>query len=170
MELYFLRHGKAEDIGQGSACDDFSRPLTAAGVVEMEAEAKAFETLGIELDLVVTSPLVRAKMTAQIVATRMGLKKELVETELLAPGCDLKRLRKLLGSYDSHEAVMLVGHEPDMSTIVGELVGRASIEMKKGGLAFVTIERSVRSGAGVLQWLVPPKVLVPLGGSGKKQL
>jgi phosphohistidine phosphatase len=165
MDLYFLRHGKAEDVGERGASDDFSRALTAVGVTEMEAEAKALQRLGLEPHLIVTSPLVRAKQTAQIVAKRLGLKKELVETEMLAPGCDVKHVRKLLSSYDTHQTIMLVGHEPDFSTIVGELIGAASIELKKGGVAAVSIERSIRAGAGVLQWLIPPKILVALGAA-----
>jgi phosphohistidine phosphatase len=162
MELYFLRHGKAADVGEQGACDDFSRALTDHGITEMEAEAKALDRLDVRPDLILTSPLVRAKQTAQIVAKRLGLKKDLVETDLLAPGCDLKQLRKLLGAYDSYHKIMLVGHEPDFSSMVGELIGGGNIEMKKGGLATITIERPFRTGAGVLQWLVPPKILVGL--------
>jgi phosphohistidine phosphatase len=163
MDLLFLRHGKAEDVGKGGASDDFSRALTSVGVSEMEAEAKALERLGVEPDLILTSPLVRARETAQIVAKRLGLKKELIESDLLRPGSELKQVRKLVSGYESRRTIMLVGHEPDFSTIVGELVGRASIEMKKGGIAAVTVERSIRAGSGVLQWLVPPKILVALG-------
>jgi phosphohistidine phosphatase len=160
MELYFLRHGKAEDPGQGGAADDFSRALTEKGIDEMEAEAKALDRLGVRPELILTSPLVRAKETAQIVAKRLGLKKELVETELLAPGCNLNRLQKLLVQHGACQRIMLVGHEPDFSTMVGELVGGAVIEMKKGGLALVTIERALRAGSGVLEWLVPPRILI----------
>src|SRR5262245_29847923 len=162
MDLYFLRHGKAEDVGEGGASDDFSRALTAVGVTEMEAEAKALDRLGLKLDQIVTSPLVRAKQTAQIVAKRLGLKKELIESELLAPGCDMKHLRKLLSAYDTQQTIMLVGHEPDISAIVGELIGEASIEMKKAGVAAVSIGSSIKAGAGVLQWLIPPKILIAL--------
>jgi phosphohistidine phosphatase len=168
MDLYFLRHGKAEDYGRNGAADDFFRALTEQGIAEMEAESRALERLGVEPDLILTSPLVRAKETAAIVAKQLGMKKQLIETELLAPGCDLKQLRKLIGSYDSIRAFMVVGHEPDFSTMVGELIGNASVEMKKGGLAALKIDTSLRTGAGTLQWLLPPKILVRLGENQRR--
>lgn len=162
MELYFLRHGKAVEPGTRGIADDFSRELTPKGTEEMEAEAKALERLGVKPGVILTSPLVRARQTAQIVAKRLGLKKELIETDLLSPGCDLERLRKLLGQHSTCKSVMLVGHEPDFSSMVGELIGggASSVEFKKGGLAHVTVERSVQPGGGVLNWLVPPRILV----------
>jgi phosphohistidine phosphatase len=160
MELYFLRHGKAEDVGGRGAPDDFSRALTEKGIEEMQAEAKAFEQLGVRPNVILASPLIRAKQTAQIVAKRLGIKAELIECELLAPGCNLERLRSLTAPYGSCHSIMLVGHEPDLSTMVGEITGGTSIELKKGGLALVTTERGIKAGCGVMQWLLPPKVLL----------
>ena len=85
MELYFLRHGKAVELSDSGAPDDFHRALTAKGVEEMGAEAEAMRQLGIDPDIILTSPLVRARQTATIVAEGLSPKKGLVETELLAP-------------------------------------------------------------------------------------
>ena len=161
MDLYFLRHGKAVEIGP-DAPDDFRRALTPDGIKEMQAEAEALESLGIRPDVILTSPLVRAKQTAEIVAKRLGVKKGLIESDLLAPGCQLEQLRKLLDQHGSAKQVMLVGHEPDFSSMIGDLIGPegASMELKKGGLAVVHIERTARKGVGTLLWLVPPKVLI----------
>jgi phosphohistidine phosphatase len=162
MELYFLRHGKAVDAPGPDAPDDFSRPLTDKGIEEMEAEAKALQALGIEPDVILTSPLVRAKQTAEIVARRLGLKKRLIETDALAPGCELNRLAKLLDEHRSANSLLLVGHEPDFSTLVAELIGTkpSAVELKKGGLALVELKPPVRRGGGVLHWLVAPKLLL----------
>lgn len=157
MELFFLRHGKAEDLSESAASDDFGRALTNKGIDETKALAEALERLEIVPDQILTSPLVRAKQTAEIVAKRLELKKELSETELLAPGCDLKQLRELIGGYRTCKSLMVVGHEPDFSSMIGQLIGGAGIEMKKGALAAVSIESSLRPGAGVLEWLVTPK-------------
>ena len=162
MELYFLRHGKAVELSDSGAPDDFHRALTPKGVEEMSAEAEGLRQLGIRLDLILTSPLVRARQTAAIVAERLSPKKGLVETELLAPECDLNQLRGLLEQHKGCDSIMLVGHEPDFSTLVGELIGPqgARVEMKKGGLAVLHVRGSVRAGGGLLQWLAPPKLLL----------
>jgi phosphohistidine phosphatase len=168
MELYFLRHGKAVEPGSSGAGDDFGRQLTEQGIDEMEAEAEAFERLGLKPDVILTSPLVRAKETAEIVAKRLGLKKRLIVAEPLSSGCDLERLRNLLSQHSSAEKVMLVGHEPDFSSMVGELIGggASSVEIKKAAVAAVTINRSARPGSGTLRWLLPPRVLRLCGGKG----
>jgi phosphohistidine phosphatase len=158
MDLYFLRHGKAADpVG----ADDFSRELTPQGIEEMEAEAERLEELGLELDVILTSPLRRAVQTAEIVARRLKLKKKLAESDLLSPGCDLARLRKLLELHPESERIMVVGHEPDLSAIIAELISarESGIEVKKGGLARVRTTGTPRSGAGVLEWLIPPRLL-----------
>ena len=166
MELYFLRHGKADDPGSRGGSDDFSRALTRKGIEEMQAEAEGLAQLGVRLDLILTSPLVRARQTAEVVAKRLGLKKELAETELLAPGCDLSKLHKMLEQHAKRDKIMLVGHEPDFSAMVGELIGggAASVEMKKAGLAMIRVDRSVRPGGGVLRWLLSPRILRACGG------
>ncbi len=164
MDIYFLRHGKAAELGDPGVTDDFSRSLTAKGIEEMEAQAAVMERLGIGPDAILTSPLTRAKQTAEVVANRLGRKKSLDVCDELAPGCDLERLGRLVGRHASAKSILVVGHEPDLSTMIGELVGRggARVEMKKGGLARVELRGSVRAGAGTLGWLVPPRVL--LGG------
>jgi len=161
VELYFLRHGKAVELGEPGAIDDFSRALTDKGIKEMEAESDALAALGVKLDAIFTSPLERAKQTAEIVARRLGMKKRLTETELLGPGCNLERLRKLLATQADGKSIMLVGHEPDFSRLVGNLIGRngACVEMKKGGLAVIETDAALRAGGGMLTWLVPPKLL-----------
>ena len=155
MELYFLRHGIAADVGP-VGLGDAGRPLTKEGIAKMQAGAHGMRRLGLRLDALLSSPLVRAHETAEIVARELG--PELQLAEKLAPGCDLAQLFALLGEYRAAERVMLVGHEPDFSSLVGALTGGSQVLMKKGGLARVDIER-LEQGAGTLTWLLPPRVL-----------
>ncbi len=157
MKVYFLRHGLASDREQWQG-DDFERPLTDEGREKMAREAKALAKLGIALDAIITSPLVRAKQTAEIVADRLKLHNRLKKDERLSPGFDAEQLRLVLQDHTDADAIMLVGHEPDFSATIEHIVGGAKIDLKKGGLACVDLA-NVASLDGVLLWLVPPKLL-----------
>ena len=157
MKLYFLRHGIAAAREEWSG-DDAERPLTAQGRKCMEHEAKALAKLGIEPDRIVTSPLKRAKETAQIVAERLGLEDHLAEDQRLAEGFDAGMLTEMLRTYGDVDCLMLVGHEPDFSRTVGQLIGGGRIDLKKGGIARVDLADAT-AREGELVWLLPPKVL-----------
>jgi phosphohistidine phosphatase len=159
MELYFLRHGIAADVGPEGA-GDAERPLTPAGIEKIKEEARGLRRLGVRPDILLSSPLVRARQTAELVGHALGLESRLVDA--LAPGCDIARLRELLGEYRSAERVMVVGHEPDFSELIGILTGGSRIQLKKGGLARVDLE-TVDAGAGILIWLLPPLALRKAG-------
>jgi phosphohistidine phosphatase len=125
----------------------------------MTREAKTIAKLDLGLDAIVTSPLARAKQTAQIVADRLDMHDKLREDERLAGNFDTSKLAAILQERADDATIMLVGHEPDFSAIVGRLAGGANIDLKKGGLACVDIpDRS--SMQGRLLCLLPPKVLV----------
>jgi phosphohistidine phosphatase len=160
MRCYFLRHGIAAEPESWSG-SDFDRPLTREGRERMEREARAIEELGLELDCIVTSPLLRAKQTAELVAQRLG-NATLVEDRRLADGFNLERLGAILSSHPDAESIMLVGHEPSMSTTIGRSIGDANIELKKAALAAIEFDER-GSPAGTLLYLIPPKVLVALG-------
>ena len=157
MKLYLLRHGIATDIDAWHG-NDAERPLTPEGRRFMERAAKGMEDLGVHPDRIITSPLKRAKETAQIVAKRMQ-PAELVEDVRLAPSFDLKSLAQLLREYGNQETLMLVGHEPDFSRTIGKLIGEARVDLKKGGLARIDLD-DASSARGELVWLMPPKSLM----------
>ena len=154
MKIYFLRHGAAADPGSGS---DFDRPLTEEGRERIAREAKAMRDLNLDLDTIVTSPLVRAKETAAIVAKTLKLETPIEDSDL-GPGFDLDGLERILNAHDNADAIMLVGHEPNMSSVIGRLVGGARIDLKKGGVACVDLP-DPSSRAGILLFLAPPKML-----------
>ena len=105
-----------------------------------------------------TSPLARARRTAEIVAEDLALRDRLVEDERLAPGFDVRRLEQVLAAHGPADALMVVGHEPDFSETVAELIGGGEIVMKKGGLARVDVTAPV-AGGGELVWLLTPPLL-----------
>jgi phosphohistidine phosphatase len=155
MELYFLRHGIAEDVGP-EGLGDAGRRLTREGIAKMKAEARGLRRIGMRLDALLTSPFARAHATAEIVAKELGLELQLADE--LAPGCDVARLFALLSEHRGAERAMVVGHEPDFSTMIGELTGGSRVQLKKGAVARVDLE-VLESGAGTLIWLLPPKAL-----------
>lgn len=160
MRLYVLRHGKAAARADWSA-DDGERPLTPEGEAAMRREARRLGEMGLALELIVTSPLARARRTAEIVADELGMAGRLHEDERLAHGFDVRRLAELLAAHAPAQSVMVVGHEPDLSATVAELIGGGSVVFKKGGLARVDLD-APRPGGGELVWLLTP----PLLGSG----
>jgi len=157
MRLYFLRHGKAENRTDWSGADAF-RPLTTEGEEAMRREAKSLRAMDLALDVVVTSPFARARRTAEIVCDELGLSGRLVDDERLAGGFDVRRLEQVAAAHAGAEAIMVVGHEPDFSATVAELIGGGDIVFKKGGLARVDVTAPV-AGGGRLVWLLTPPLL-----------
>jgi phosphohistidine phosphatase len=138
MECYFLRHGPAADPAQWPG-DDYDRPLTRDGRKRIEREAETLASLGLEFDAIVTSPLVRAVQTAAIIADVLKISERLVEDKRLGFGFDLDALETVLAERSGANTILLVGHEPSMSSTVGALIGDARIAFKKGALASVTL-------------------------------
>ncbi len=156
MRLLFLRHGQAEPRETWTGADE-GRPLTAEGRLAMAREATTIARLGLAPDAILTSPLIRAHETAQIVAEGLGMADRLRRDVRLAPGFGPAQMEAILDEHREARTLMLVGHEPDFSLIIGSLVGGAAVVCKKGGLARVDVDPE--SGAAELVWLLPPKVL-----------
>jgi phosphohistidine phosphatase len=149
MELYFLRHGEADWPNWTKPDDD--RPLTDFGKKEVRQVAKFLDRLKLRPDLVVTSPLPRALQTAKIAAEH--LKAKLREDESLAPGFGMSELRTVLKRHRS-KVLMLVGHEPDFTSVIAGLTG-ASLKLSKAGVALLDIDPEAEEGKLLL--LFPPK-------------
>ena len=149
MQLYFLRHGEADWPGWTKPDDE--RPLTDFGKKEVRQVAKFLNRLKVKPDLVVTSPLPRALQTAEIAAEQ--LKTKLRRDEALEPGFGITELGTVLKRHRS-KVLMLVGHEPDFTSVISALTG-ASLKLSKAGVALVDIEPEAEEGK--LLWLFPPK-------------
>jgi phosphohistidine phosphatase len=153
MELYFLRHG---DYAKKPGLKDAECPLSEQGIELMEREAAFMARLGVRPDLVLTSPLLRARQTAEIVARGLGLAGAHVVEARLGPGFGSKALEDILLERRDCAALMLVGHAPDLADAISACTG-GGVEMKKGSLARVDIGNP-RSLSGSLAWLLPPQV------------
>ncbi len=157
MELYFLRHGLAGERSEWQGDDDY-RPLTEEGKAQTAREAAGLAKLGFVPDAILTSPLVRARQTADIVARELGIAARLATDERLGPGFGRKELRQIVSEHKAGEKLMLVGHEPDFSDVVGRLIGDANVVLKKGGLAIVELTDPEKP-AGRLLCLATPAML-----------
>lgn len=163
MQLLLLRHGIAED---GHArLSDFDRALTARGRAELAHIARGLQRLKITPDAILSSPLVRAWQTAELVAPALGREAEIVDG--LASGADWEDFQQLIEQWSASGSLMLVGHEPDLSMVAAVLVGapEGSLVLKKAGLIRVDIDGPVQPGRGRLRWLLTPRQLVLLGGA-----
>lgn len=164
MDLYFLRHGKAGDP-QPTAEADARRTLTGEGRAELRAAAHGLLWLGIKPDAIYSSPRARAQQTAAIVAE--VLECAVTETPLLVPGADLSQVAPLFSQHDDDAAIFLVGHEPDLSDMIGRLISparAANVSMKKGAcchveLATGALRQPALAGEGTLMWLLTSRHL-----------
>lgn len=157
MKCYFLRHGQAGEPEDWSG-SDFDRPLTDEGIERMRRAAQTMADMRLDLNVIVTSPLVRARQTAAIVARALQLTDRLIEDPRLGGGFGPGNLPDVLADHAKANAVLLVGHEPAMSRTVGHLVGGAAIDFKKGTLACVNLHNPANL-RGELLWLIPAKIL-----------
>jgi phosphohistidine phosphatase len=155
MLCYFVRHGTAVDAADFQG-PDFDRPLTAKGRDRMERVAERLAELGVAVDEIVTSPLLRAKQTAMIIAGALGTRPS--EDERLGGIFNAGALKSILHERAGTNALMLVGHEPTMSATIGRVLGGGSVEFKKGAIACVEITET-QLPSGTLLWMVPPKLL-----------
>jgi phosphohistidine phosphatase len=153
MRLYFLRHGPAVSRTEWDRPDE-ERPLTDEGRAVVAASARLLVRVAVTADAIVTSPLVRARQTAEIAAAELDAGAP-VDDDRLARGFDRKHLAAILADHRGAQALVLVGHEPDFSRTIRELTGGAVV-CKKGGIARVDIDdETVR---GELVWLLPPRI------------
>jgi phosphohistidine phosphatase len=149
MQLYFLRHGEADWPGWTKPDDE--RPLTDFGKKEVRQVAKFLNRLKVKADLIVTSPLPRALQTAEVAAEQ--LKTKLRQDEALEPGFGISELRTVVKRHGS-KVLMLVGHEPDFSSVISALTG-AFLKLSKAGVVLVDLDLETEKGR--LLWLFPPK-------------
>jgi len=150
MKLYFVRHGEAEDL----APTDHSRELTERGKERVGKSAQVLKRLGIAPTVIYSSPRIRAKQTAEIIADALGM--EITITDDVNFGFNVSNVKPLIKKLETRDEIMFVGHNPDMSQIVHKMAG-ASLSMKKGGLARIDVVNH-KSQRGDLVWLIAPKV------------
>jgi phosphohistidine phosphatase len=162
VRLLVIRHGPAGDREAWAAegRDDRLRPLTSDGKKELRQVAKGLSTLCPSIDLIATSPLVRAVQTAEVLAKQYG--SESMSLEPLAPGNVPDKVVHWLREQRSVGTIALVGHEPDLSTLVCYLLTaqRSSfLGLKKSGACLLDPNDPPKAGSAALEWLLTPRVL-----------
>ena len=159
LELYLVRHGVAAERGEDYP-DDSKRPLTSHGIARLRKEAKALTALDVDFDLIIASPLTRAKQTAEALATSMPSHPEVTFSDALAPAGTPAALFQELGKHMRKGRIALVGHEPSIGELAARLIGaRTPLEFKKGGICRIDFEVFPPKGTGQLRWFVTPKML-----------
>jgi phosphohistidine phosphatase len=166
MNLFILRHAIAVNPGEDglpAELPDAERPLTREGREKLVRAAEAMREVGLKFDAILTSPLLRARQTAQTVAKELKLKAKPVLTAHLAPDGSPKLLiEQLLETGVSAKNILLVGHEPYLSQFISLLISgstTSAIELKKGGLAKLEVRHLGYARCASLAWLLTPKQL-----------
>lgn len=160
MDLYILRHAIAVERGTPGYEDDSQRPLTGKGAKKMRLVAEGMLALDLSFDIILSSPFLRAKQTAEIVAEVFDAAKKLKFSEHLEVGGDAEALIKEINDkYGKHSSIIIVGHEPHLSSLISILISGNEdipITMKKGGLCKLTASALRYGQCATLEWLLAP--------------
>lgn len=158
MIVYFLRHASAGEHLLNPKKDE-KRALDKEGIEQCGYVGRALAALNVQVETIVSSPLKRCTQTASLVGNELGYEGKLQVDNALRPGAGLADFRRLLDKYSRQEAIMVVGHNPNLSQFLGSVISEsgceASLELKKAAVAKVEMRRS----NGTLQWCLTPKLL-----------
>lgn len=158
MIVYFLRHASAGEHFVNPKKDE-KRALDKEGIEQCGYVGRALAALEAQADVIVSSPLKRATQTAALVGNEMGHEGKIQTEAALRPEGGVADFRRLLEKYSSHESIMVVGHNPNLSQFLGAVIAEsdreASIELKKGAVARVDMRRT----SGTLLWCFTPRIL-----------
>ncbi len=157
-EIFILRHGKAEDIHETQSKNDFDRRLTEEGQKKTNKLGLFFNSLEENVDLVLSSPYLRAKETAEIFVRNLDPKPDLKIVDFLSCGNASKEIAKGLSEHIIKNKVVLIGHAPDLELFLKNLIGSSDIKLKKGSLAKVILKNHLTL-SGELEWLITPSIL-----------
>ena len=165
MNLYIVRHAIAVSRGTPGYEDDSQRPLTGAGLKKFKKIVRGLNELGLNFDVILSSPYVRARDTAKILAKEFGMKNKIAFSDNLIPPGNFENLVKEIQEKYDVGNLALVGHEPMLSSLVSWLAtGNTDMKLslKKGGVASLIAENLYQDGRAALQWLLTPAQMVEL--------
>ncbi|MBE0669185.1 MAG: phosphohistidine phosphatase SixA [Anaerolineales bacterium] len=163
MNLYLIRHAIAEE--ENSSGDDSQRALTDKGSKRMRQIAKGLRILGVEFDMILSSPYVRAKETAKILSDVFKMKKQVVFSDNLFPMGDPEKLIAEINEKYSVDSLAIVGHEPCLTGFISFLTARnmpVDMTLKKGGVCRLSTDDLRHSRVATLEWLLTPGILVEI--------
>jgi len=162
-ELYLVRHGVAAERGDDWP-DDTKRPLTTNGVSRFREVVEGLVWFGVGIDEIYSSPLVRARQTADLLSSGLDDHPPVRTLDELAPGHEPARVLAELAKRVKRRRVALVGHEPDLGEFSAALLGaQRALPFRKGGVCRIDVDRLGPSAAGSLIWFFPPKILRKAG-------
>jgi phosphohistidine phosphatase len=164
VHLYLIRHAIAEERGDKWP-DDRLRPLTKEGADRMKRQASGLVEMDVTFDEILTSPLVRTRQTADILADAYPASPRIVELPALEPGRRPKDVMTALRDFTKRGSLALVGHEPGLGELAAALLGlRGTLTFKKGGAMLIDVALlPPPAGSGELVWMVTPRILRRLG-------
>ncbi len=160
MILYFLRHGRAEEAGNG---DDGSRRLTEQGAAALRAAAIPWRRLNLRPQVVISSPLARAAESAALLCAGIGYPGQPILDGRLGPGAEWPALAQAMAEHPDARRVLFVGHQPDLGSTVELLTGATSVRFRPGTLACVEFPGVPEPATGELAWLLDPDLYVTDG-------
>ena len=167
MDLYVLRHGLADSRNYNRFPDDAERPLSRRGIRRLMRQVKGMNSINVCPDLTITSPLVRAIQTAEIVRGGLHRTGELTISETLTPWADpVGVLEEISDSHSSLDSVMVVGHEPHLSSLVSIVVTGSPgpvLRLRKGALCRLGIPVIRPGRCGSIEWSLTPRQMIQLG-------
>jgi phosphohistidine phosphatase len=168
MNLYILRHASA-GLRKANPLLDVKRPLDKEGKKHSLQLAYVLNALNIQFDLIISSPLKRSLQTAALIGTETGYEAPVQQSDALAPSATVKDFQKLLREISNRENVLVVGHNPNLTTFLGSLLVPASspeakIRLRKGSIARVVLTR----GPATLQALLDPRTVRALYATSTK--
>jgi phosphohistidine phosphatase len=159
FELYLIRHGVAAERGDAYP-DDTKRPLTSEGIQKLRKEGKALVELDVTFDVILTSPLVRARQTAETLASAFRNAPPIIHVQALAPGGTHNAIIDELSKQHRRHQIAIVGHEPGIGELAARLMGlRRQLEFKKGAICRIDVAALPPAGPGQLRWLLSPRIL-----------
>ena len=166
ITLYLIRHGVAEERGEKWP-DDTLRPLTTRGKARLRESAAGLLALDVRFDEIVTSPLVRARQTADVLASVFAEAPKVTSLTSLAGGNRVVDVIADLAKFAKRQHLALIGHEPSIGLLAARLVGsRHALPFKKGAVCCIQVEALPPEGAGDLIWFATPKMLRSIGKAG----
>jgi phosphohistidine phosphatase len=169
MNLYILRHASA-GVKRVNPILDHKRPLDKEGKRHCLQLAHVLNSMKVQFDMIISSPLKRSMQTASLVGTEMGYEAKIISSAALAPDATLAQFHKLLRDYAGQENLLVVGHNPNLAAFMGALLvpaaacpasglnecaGAACVRLRKGSLARLNLTR----GPAALQWLLDPRTV-----------
>jgi phosphohistidine phosphatase len=158
VDLYLIRHAEAHDLGERGVTEDAERPLTEQGEAQARQVGAGLQRRGVRPGVVLTSPLLRARQTAELLAAQWSSPvPEVQALAALAPGSKRRKLARALNDLGQQQ-VFLVGHLPDLAEWAAWLIGsrKARLDLPKAGVAHIHCQEALDKGVGTLGWLVPP--------------